>query len=299
MAAKGCRISAHDSTDLARIGAGLESGHHSKEVVHIRASQPQSPKIRMVRSWGIRTVVVVPMLKEDEAIGVIGIYRQEVRLFSDKQMRLCRTSPRKRLSPSRMRGCSTNCAGTARRWNSRRPRRRYSRLLIVHLAHLSLSSRPCWKMRTQLEASYGNMYLREGDAFRSVALHGIAASLWNGGEPGALGRPEPTYRSRKSLEQSSHSTRGHRRADAPRRNLVIQRQSAGRRRGHFDSFGCPHAQGKRTWLELSCIYRQEVRLLPKSRSIGQELRRPGSHRHRERAVAQRTAQRPRTSASAH
>jgi two-component system, NtrC family, sensor kinase len=37
---------------------------------------------------GIRTLLTVPMLKENEAVGVITIYRNEVRSFSDKQIEL-------------------------------------------------------------------------------------------------------------------------------------------------------------------------------------------------------------------
>ena len=44
--------------------------------------------VSVVEIAGIRTLLTVPMLKEDEAIGVVTIYRKEVRPFTDKQIEL-------------------------------------------------------------------------------------------------------------------------------------------------------------------------------------------------------------------
>jgi GAF domain len=76
-------------------GSPLDRLTKTKQVIHIPdLRQDQSyhdglPRIvSLVDSAGARTHVVVPMLKEDELIGAIVIYRQEVRPFTEKQIAL-------------------------------------------------------------------------------------------------------------------------------------------------------------------------------------------------------------------
>ena len=44
--------------------------------------------VAAIELGGLRTLLLVPMLKDDELMGAIGIYRQEVRPFTDKQIEL-------------------------------------------------------------------------------------------------------------------------------------------------------------------------------------------------------------------
>ena len=60
------------------------------QVSHILDVATEDPNEPIAKFAGARTLLVVPMLKDNERIGVLGICRREVRPFSDKQIDLVR-----------------------------------------------------------------------------------------------------------------------------------------------------------------------------------------------------------------
>jgi GAF domain-containing protein len=67
----------------------------TKQVIHVTDILAEMPhdkndalSAKLVAIGGVRTLLVVPMLKEGQLLGAISIYRTEVRAFSDKQIGL-------------------------------------------------------------------------------------------------------------------------------------------------------------------------------------------------------------------
>jgi GAF domain-containing protein len=156
----------------------------TKQVIHVADMTAEQAYIEgdplfvtAVEVGGYRTVLHVPMLKEEQLVGVITIYRQEVRPFTDKQIDLL-----------------TNFAAQAviaientRLLNELRQRTDdLSESLDQQTATSEVLSvissspgelEPVFKAMLEnatriCEARYGTMWLCEGDAFRAAALHG-------------------------------------------------------------------------------------------------------------------------------
>ena len=118
---------------------------------------------------GARTVVAVPMLKEDEMVGAIVIYRQEVRPFTDKQIELVTNfaaqaviaiENTRLLNELRESLQQQTATADVLKVISSSP----GELEPVFQAMLENAVRIC-------EANFGTLQLRENDAFRVAAMH--------------------------------------------------------------------------------------------------------------------------------
>ena len=138
----------------------------------------QAPLVQLA---GVRSKLTVPMLKEEDLIGVIEIDRQEVRLFTNKQIELMTTfaaqaviavENARLLDELRESLQQQTATADVLKVISNSP----GELQPVFDAMLANATRLC-------QASYGHMWLCEGNAFRTVALHGAlpAANQWQSG----------------------------------------------------------------------------------------------------------------------
>jgi GAF domain-containing protein len=72
-------------------GGLFDRAMRTKQVIHTADARKAAAVGLAARFGGARTQVIVPMLKDDDLIGAILIYRQEVRPFTEKQVELVKS----------------------------------------------------------------------------------------------------------------------------------------------------------------------------------------------------------------
>ena len=154
------------------VGLGLLAA--SKQVVH-HDDLAKIPGVNpiLVELGGARTFLGVPVLKEGELIGALGIYRQEVRPFTDKQIELVQNFANQAVIAVE----NTRLLNELRESLDRQTATSEVLQVIssspgdlqpVFEAMLANANRLC-------DAKFGTLFLREGDSFRAVAIQGTSA----------------------------------------------------------------------------------------------------------------------------
>jgi GAF domain-containing protein len=155
---------------LPPAGSNLDRLLQTKAVVHSADELAEPAAGASARFAGARSLIAVPMFKDDVLIGAISIYRREVQPFTDKQIELVKhfaaqaviaIENSRLLNELRESLQQQTATADVLKVISSSP----GDLEPVFNAMLEKATRIC-------EAEVGNLFLREGDSFRAVAVHG-------------------------------------------------------------------------------------------------------------------------------
>jgi GAF domain-containing protein len=88
LTAREARFRPHPESVLGLVARTRQIAHIADMRQNAAYLEGNPALVHMVDIAGARTLLVVPMLKETELVGTIGMYRQEIQLFNDKQIAL-------------------------------------------------------------------------------------------------------------------------------------------------------------------------------------------------------------------
>jgi GAF domain-containing protein len=166
----------HSDAPLARM-IGTKQPIHVADLREAQCYIERDPVITaLVEVGGGRTIVAVPMLKENELVGAINIYRREVRPFTDKQITLVQNfAAQAVIAIENARLLSELRQRTSDLSESLEQQTATSEVLQVISSSIG-KLEPVFDVMlgnaTRIcEARFGTLYLRDGDSFYAVAAN--------------------------------------------------------------------------------------------------------------------------------
>ncbi len=174
---------------FARVATSKQSLHISDYREDAAYKQRDPGAVRLVELAGARTVLTVPMLKDNALIGLIIIYRTEVRPFADKQVALVENFAAQAVIAIE----NTRLLNELRESLERQTAT--SQVLSV-ISSSPGNLQPVFQTILQnavkiCAAKFGTLFMCEGDAFRAVVLHNAPSALVELRRREPLIRPSP------------------------------------------------------------------------------------------------------------
>jgi GAF domain-containing protein len=157
---------------------------HLADLAQARSYIERDPRlVEAVEVGGIRSVLGVPLMKDDELIGLIGVYRQEVRPFADEQIEVLTNFAAQAVIAienarllNELRQRTTDLTERTADLTEALERQTATSEVLQVISSSPGDLEPVFS--TMLEnavricgATFGNIYRRDGEAFRIVTSH--------------------------------------------------------------------------------------------------------------------------------
>jgi GAF domain-containing protein len=172
-----------------------------KRTLHIADMYTQADEFpvtsELARRLSFRTMLSVPLMREDVVIGTISLRRTEARLFTERQVTLLQTFADQAVIAIENARLFDEVQARTRELSEALEQQTATSEVLQVISSSSGELEPVFQTMlanatTLCEASYGAMWIREEDGFRVAALHGaFPAAFMEHMRSGTVFRPGP------------------------------------------------------------------------------------------------------------
>ena len=160
--------------DMLKANAVIHIADLARDERYIQKRDPEV--VAAVELGGIRTFVAVPMLKDEKLIGAVILYRQELRPFTDKQIALVQNFAAQAViaieNAQLLNELRQRTSDLAEALEQQRATSDLLQVISGSPGHLEPVFQSMLENAVRIcGANFGNMFLYDDDAFRTIAMH--------------------------------------------------------------------------------------------------------------------------------